>query len=231
MVLQNKTIVITGASDGIGKQIALKLAKEKTNLVLIARTAEKLAEVEKECLSLGAVGVKSLPVDIKDTAKLKESLESIEKVDVLINNAGIWQKKGQLDEIDPSVIDEVINTNLTALIHVTQILLPNLRKQTEAAIINVSSRSGITVHSTQSVYSASKWGVTGFTEVLKEDLKGTNIRVAGLYQGGTNTQLFAKMGDNPPIENFTNPADLADVVVFMLSRPPKIWLHDVRVEY
>ena len=74
MNLQNKTIVITGASDGLGREIALKLAKEKTNLILIARNQEKLSEVEKECLNLGAVSVKNFAVDIRSTAELKKVL-------------------------------------------------------------------------------------------------------------------------------------------------------------
>jgi len=84
----------------------------------------------------------------------------------------------------------------------------------------------------QSVYCASKFGVYGFTEVLKLDLKGTNIRVAGLYQGGTNTQLFSKANElDKPLDNFTDPADLADIIVFMLTRPPKLWIHDIRITY
>lgn len=231
MNLQNKTIVITGASDGLGREIALKLAMEKTNLVLIARTAEKLDVVEKECVSLGAISVKSFPVDLKNTAELKKVTQQIKTVDVLINNAGIWQKVGPLESIDENVIDDVIATNLTAMIHVTQFLLPALKKQPEAAIINISSRSGLIAPEGQTIYAASKWGVTGFTEVLKVDLKDSNIRVAGVYQGKTNTRIFEKAGDQVTTENYTDPKDLADVVVFMLSRPPKIWLHDVRVEY
>ena len=129
------------------------------------------------------------------------------------------------------MIDDVIATNLTAMIHCTQLLLPNLKKQPEAAIINISSRSGLIAPKGQSIYAASKWGVTGFTEVLKVDLKDTDIRVAGIYQGKMNTKIFEKTGDEVSTENYTNPSDLAEVIVFMLSRPSKIWLHDVRVEY
>lgn len=231
MNLQNKTAVITGASDGLGREIALKLVKEKTNLVLIARNQEKLSEVEKECLNLGAVSVKNFAVDIRNTTDLKKVLGQLLNVDILINNAGIWQKVGPLEEIEESVIDDVIATNLTAMIHATQLLLPALKSQPEAAIINISSRSGVTAPQGQSVYAASKWGVTGFTEVLKNDLKDTKIRVAGIYQGGTNTKLFEKAKQDFPIDTFIDPKDLADVIVFMLSRPEKIWLHDVRVEY
>ncbi len=231
MNLKNKTAVINGASDGLGREIALKLAKEGVSFALIARTAEKLEVVKTECLQAGAPKVDIYALDIRNTPELKKVLEQIKTVDILINNAGIWQKVGPLEEIEKSVIDDVIATNLTAMIHCTQLLLPVLKKQPEAAIINISSRSGVTTPAGQSVYVASKWGVTGFTEVLKNDLKETKVRVAGVYQGGTNTKMFEKTGENFPVNTFIDPKDLADVVVFMLSRPGQIWLHDVRVEY
>ena len=108
-----------------------------------------------------------------------------------------------------------------------------IKKQKEAAIINVISKSGVTAQEGQTIYSASKWGMAGFTEVLKTDLHGSHVRVASVYQSGTRTDMFMKTGEKfsaEKLEKFTDPADLADVIVFMLSRPPKIWLHDVRVE-
>jgi len=82
----------------------------------------------------------------------------------------------------------------------------------------------------QSVYTASKYGVRRFTEVFELDLKDTNIKVADVYQSGTNTKMFEKAGDNFSTNKFTNPSDLADVIAYMLARPDKIWLHDVRIE-
>jgi len=234
MELKNKVIVITGASDGIGKQIALRLAKENSKLALIARDKQKLDEVREEAITLGIVDIKTYICDIRQTDKLEKTIKSIVSdfgtVDILINNAGVWQKLMPVDEISEDVIDEVIGTNLLALIHTTRLLLPTLRTRGTAAIINVTSKSGVVAQKGQSVYTASKYGVRGFTEVLKADLEDTNIKVAGVYQSGTNTKMFEKTGENFPTENFTNPADLADVIAYMLTRPDKIWLHDVRVE-
>lgn len=234
MILKNKVIVITGASEGIGKEIAFKLSKENTKLALIARSKDKLENVANEAMKLGASDVKTYACDISQTDKLELTLKSIisdfETVDILINNAGIWQKLMAVDEIESDVVDKVIGTNLTGLIHTTRLLLPELRNRDEAAIINIVSKSGVLAQKGQSVYTASKYGVRGFTEVLKADLKETNVQVAGVYQSGTNTDMFKKSGDNFSTENFTDPSDLADVVVFMLSRPDKIWLHDIRVD-
>jgi short-subunit dehydrogenase len=216
MQLKGKTAVITGASDGIGKQAAFKLAVQGANLALIGRNKEKLQEVEKECKKLGSTNVKIYPCDIKKTEDLNKVVRSItsdfKHIHILLNIAGVWQKVDALDKIKEAVVDEVIQTNLLALIHCTRLFLPYLKKEDEAAIINISSKSGVVASEGQSVYSASKWGVTGFTEVLKVDLKGTNVRVAGVYQAGTNTKMFEKAGDNFPIHTFSDPADLADII-------------------
>jgi short-subunit dehydrogenase len=235
MKLKDKVIVITGASDGIGKEIALRLAKEGTKLALIARNKQRLDEVCEKAKSLGAADVEVYPCDIRQTDKLNEVKESITShfggIVILINAAGVWQKLMPAEEIKRDTVDEVIGTNLTALIHITRMFLPTLKKREEAAIINIISKSGMVPQGEQSVYTASKYGARGFTEVLKVELKGTNVRVAGVYQSGTNTRMFEKTGDDIPTEKFTNPADLADVVSHMLSLPEKIWLHDVCVEY
>lgn len=235
MKLSNKTIVVTGASDGIGKQVAFRLAKEHTHLILIARDEVRLQETKREAIKNGAPSVSIYSCDIGKIQNLKETIQKIisdhPQIDALLNVAGIWQKMMPVEEINEELVDEVIQTNLTGLIHCTRLLLPILKKQKEAAIINVSSKSGIVAQAGQSVYTASKYGVKGFTEVLKVDLKGTVVRVAGVYQSGTNTKMFHKAGDNPPIDKFTNPADLADIIVYMLSRPEKTWIHEIQVEY
>lgn len=235
MDLKNKVAVITGASDGIGKKVALKLAISGVSLALIARNEERLNQVKDECLGLGSPKVEYFVCDISKKEEVKETTNKIvtefSSVDILLNIAGVWQKLDQLENIPDDVIDEVLDINLKGLIMITKEFIPHLKKETESIILNVSSRSGIVANAQQAVYSASKWGVTGFTEVLKVDLKGTNVRVAGLYQGKTQTDIFSKTGDNVDISKGSKPEDLADVIVFMLSRPPQIWLHDVRVEY
>ena len=235
MQLTNKVAIITGSSDGLGKHIALKLAKEGVSLALVARDKKKLEAVIQEVKKLGSPKASSYQCDIKHLNQIKNTVSKIiadfSKVDILINGAGIWQKKEIFENIKEEVIEDVIQTNLTGLIHFTRIVLPHLKKQKESAMINISSRSGVTAQVNESVYTASKWGVTGFTEVLKVELKGTGVRVTGVYQGGVNTEMFRKTGEEFNQDHFIKPEDLADVIVFMLSQPPQIWLHDVRVEY
>jgi len=234
MKIKDKVIVVTGASDGIGKEIALRLAKEGTKLALLARNTERLELVAKAAREAGAQEVNVYSCDISKSDQIAQAVSQITSdfpsVHVIINNAGVWQKLSQLDDIEDAIVHEVIATNLTGMILLSKKLMPTLRKQDEAAIINVASKSGITAQDGQSVYTASKYGVRGFTDVLKSDLKDSSIRVAGVYQSGTNTQMFAKSNQDFPVETFSEPADLADIIAYMLMLPPKIWLHDVRVE-
>ncbi|MBI5127348.1 SDR family oxidoreductase [Candidatus Roizmanbacteria bacterium] len=235
MILKNKTAIVTGASDGLGREVVSKLGEQGVNLALVARRKEKLEDVKKH---IKGVKVEVYPCDIRNLSEIKTTVNKISRdfkaVDILINNAGIWQKKMPIEEIEEQVVEDVIATNLIGLIHMTRLIVPILKKQKKAALINISSKSGINTPPTQSVYVAAKWGVRGFTEVVKEELRGTGIKVAGVYQAGVKTDLFFKTGEKfaPGVfENFMEPKDLADIIVFMLSQPPKIWLEEVRVNY
>lgn len=234
MKLNNKVILITWASEWIGKELALKLAQEHCKLALLARNQEKLEEVSHLAKQLGANEVKIYPCDIRKSSHIEEIIKSVNTdfwyIDILVNNAGIRQKLMPVDQLSEAEVVDVINTNLLWVIHTTRLALPVLRSRPEAIILNIVSKSGILAQEWQSVYTASKYGVRGFTEVLKADLKWTAIKVAWVYQSGTNTEMFKKVWESFSTENFTEPADLADVIVYMLSRPEKIWLHDIYVE-
>ncbi len=230
-------IVITGASDGIGKAIALELSKCKYDLILLGRDINKLTSVKDECISLGSSAVEIFNFDLKDISAIKQFASDLKskglEIQGLINNAGIWQKKADLDAIPEEELLSVINTNLTGLILLTQKLLPMLRESDPSFIINISSRSGYSASAGQSVYSATKYGVKGFTEVIREDLKDTSVRVCGVYQGGVNTQMFNKAGEDMPEEKlstFIPTEELAKVITFLIQRPKSIWIPEIKVE-
>ena len=234
MQLNGKTVIVTGGSDGIGKHICLKLAAAGCKLAILGRNRDRLVQVAEAARSLGAPEARCYGADMTDPAAIGAAVSAILQdfgsVDILINNAGIWHKAGPLDSISEDMLMATVQTNLTGLMQLTRHLLPALRTRDEAAIVNVASKSGVVAQAGQSVYTATKYGVRGFTDVLKLDEAETGVRVAGLYQSGTNTGMFAKAGEDVPNHIFTEPEDLADVVVFMLSRPPKLWMHEVRVE-
>lgn len=221
-----KTILITGASDGIGRSLAIKLAKEGHSLILCGRDEGRLNEVAQACGAQARV----FAFDLNNAEQRKGVVSSIQNLDVLVNNAGIWHKVGDLETLDDETVEQVINTNLTSQILFTKALLPLIKYKPGAAIINIISKSGITAQEGQSVYTASKWGMRGFTDVLRNDTKQNAVRVGAVYQSGTNTDMFKKAGDDFPVETFTEPDDLADVIMFTLSRPEKLWINEIRIE-
>lgn len=235
MNLKDKVAVVTGASDGIGCETAIKLAGVGVSLALVARNEEKLKEVLKECQAAGSPKAAYYPCDLTSNAEVEAAVQKIcselGKVNILLNIAGVWQKLNFLEDISKEEVDNVIKVNLIAPIQLTRLLLPVLKEQDEAAIINFVSRSGVTAQPGQTMYCASKWGMYGFTEVLKEDLKQTKVRVAGLYPAGIKTGLLDKAGDKIDTSLYSDPKDIADTIVFMLTRPASLWLHDVRITY
>lgn len=234
MQLNGKTALVTGGSDGIGRHICLKLAAQGVRIAALGRNRGRLDDVAADAIAAGAPAAQGFVCDLAQTDQIDAMASAIQNefgpIDILINNAGIWHKAGPVDSIQPKIIDDTVAVNLSGAIHLTRAVLPGLRSRQDAAILNVVSKSGVLAQAGQSVYTASKYGMRGFTDVLKEDEAESGVRVAGLYQSGTNTGMFAKAGEDVPNHIFTEPDDLADVVVFMLSRPAKLWMHDVRIE-
>jgi len=234
MQLNGKTALVTGGSDGIGRHICLKLAAQGVRIAALGRNRGRLDDVAADAIAAGAPAAQGFVCDLAQTDQIDAMASAIQNefgtIDILINNAGIWHKAGPVDSIQPKIIDDTVAVNLSGAIHLTRAVLPGLRSREEAAILNVVSKSGVLAQAGQSVYTATKYGMRGFTDVLKEDEAESGVRVAGLYQSGTNTGMFAKAGEDVPNHIFTEPDDLADVVVFMLSRPAKLWMHDVRIE-
>jgi short-subunit dehydrogenase len=227
-----KTILITGASDGIGKSIAKKLSEQKYNLVLFGRDKTKLQEVKTMCKINGS-SVESYAFDLTDNTAREKTVSEVLKshqIDALINNAGIWHNSLKLAELPAEKIQEVITTNLTAQMLLTKGFIASMQNR-ETAIINVISSAGLQGKAGRTAYAASKYGMRGFTEALRDETYGEPIRIGAVFQAGTNTQMFAKAGETMPLGKYTDPDDLADVIVFMLTRPPKIWLNEVTVVY
>ena len=232
--LAGKRVAVSGGSDGIGRHICLKLAEAGCELAILGRDIARLEAVKREVESVNGARAHIFAADLNDTSLVSglsaQIVSQMGGLDILINNAGVWHKSGPLDTIDEAMLLQTVQVNLTAAMILTRNVLPTLRAQDEAAVLNVISKSGVIAQAGQSVYTASKYGMRGFTDVLKEDEAESGVRVAGLYQSGTNTGMFAKAAEDVPNHIFTEPDDLADLVVFMLSRPAKLWMHEVRVE-
>ncbi len=232
MNIANKTILISGASDGIGRSIALCLAKHNVNLILLGRDQARLNEVKGLCESHGSTAV-IYAFDLTDEASLNSMAQSVKvnsPIDIIINNAGVWHKSTPLGQLETETIETVINTNLTAQILLTRRFVEDMRGR-ETAIVNIVSSAGMQGKAGRTAYAASKFGMRGFTEALRDETFADPIRIGAIFQGGTSTRMFAKTDEPMPVEKYTNPDDLADVVLFMLTRPAKLWLNEVQVTY
>jgi short-subunit dehydrogenase len=232
MKIVKKTILIRGASDGIGRSIALCLAKQNVSLILLGRDESKLEAVKNHCESNGS-RVKVYAFDLTDKLSLDSVAQSIKEagpVDIIINNAGVWHKATQLGQLEVETIESVINTNLTAQMLLTRQFIGDMIDR-ETAMINIVSSAGMQGKAGRTAYAASKFGMRGFTEALRDETYSNPIRIGAIFQGGTNTQMFAKAEEEMQLEKYTNPDDLAEVVLFMLTRPAKLWLNEVQITY
>ena len=170
--LKNKNALITGAGKGIGKAVAIALAKEGVNVILMARTQSDLDEVAKE---VKALGVKSLTL-IADVADINSVNTAVEKalvefktIDILVNNAGI-AAFGKFLELEPTAWENIIKVNLMGTYYVTRAVLPNMIERQTGDIINISSTAGLNGNAMTSAYSASKFAVLGLTDSLMQEV-------------------------------------------------------------
>ena len=189
--LQGKVAFITGGARGIGKATAIALAKEGVNLGIIARTEASLQEVAPELEAFG-VKVAVAAADVASLAEVEAAVSSITNqvgpADILINNAGIASFGSVLD-MEPEEWEKMIDVNLKGTYYVTRTVLPQLLEKENGDIINISSTSGLSGAATSSAYSASKFGVIGFTESLAQEVRRNNIRVTALAPSTVATDL------------------------------------------
>ena len=189
--------LVTGASSGMGYELAKLFAKDGKNIVVVARSRDKLDELKAEIESKCGTIVKVLPKDLSDPKSPQEIFAELEKesvnVDVLVNNAG-FAVYGKFAETDWDKESEMIQVNITSLTHLTKLFLKNMLENKSGKIMNVASGVGFVSAPMFSVYAATKSHVLHFTEALANELKGTGITVTCLCPGATET-LFWQRSD------------------------------------
>ncbi len=185
-----KTILITGASDGLGQALAENLAPNN-KVIILARTEEAMKKIAER------TGCSYYVCDVRDAKQVASTFDKISKehgqIDVLINSAGVIVN-AELVDIPDETIENVITTNTLGTIYATKAALIRMKEQKEGLILNVVSTAGITAKATRSIYNASKWAITGFTKAIQEEAAEYNVRVTGFYPGTIRTNLFAKAG-------------------------------------
>lgn len=186
---EKNTVLITGASSGIGKETALYFQKMGWNVIATMRSPEKATDMHK------LQNVTLLSLDVTEPASIRnavnEAVLQFGTIDVLVNNAGFYTI-GALETFTDEDIQRQINTNLIGLIRVTKEVLPHMRKVRKGTIINVSSVAGKTTVPIQSLYHAAKWGVEGFTESLQFEVKPFNIHVVLVEPGVIRTDFYGR---------------------------------------
>lgn len=227
-LLEGKTVLITGASRGIGKAIALKFAAEGANIAITNITDDaEFNAVCDECKELGATvrPYVSNVADYSDSQKVAEKVyEDFGSIDVLVNNAGITRDT-LLMIMTEEQWDQVIEINLKGVFNLTRAVIKPMMKQRRGSIINMSSVVGVSGNAGQSNYSASKAGIIGFTKSVARELGSRNIRCNAIAPGFILTEMTDKLKDEVkkewtekiPLKRGGTPDDVANTALFLAS--------------
>jgi 3-oxoacyl-[acyl-carrier protein] reductase len=224
--LKGKISVVTGAGHGIGKEIALSLARNGSEVV-ITDVSDTIFEVGKEAERLGS---KALPIkcDVSELEQAKDVEEKVvekyERIDILVNNAGIYPQKAFL-EMTADEWNKVIRINLNGVFHCTKAILPKMINQRYGKIVNIASIAGAIVgFQNLTHYSASKAAVAGFTKSLALEVAPYGINVNAIAPGAidvggitANAEVYQQMIKTIPIGRWGLPVDIANLVVFLVS--------------
>ena len=224
----NKTIIITGASRGIGKQLSYSFAKNNANIVLISRSSESLKNLENELLK-ETKSVLSIPMDVSNFNCFSNAIKLIEKefnhIDILINNAGITKDNLML-RMSENDWDDVIDVNLKGCFNGIKAVSKNMIRNKKGKIINISSIIGLTGNTGQSNYAASKAGIIGLTKSIAKEFASRNITVNAIAPGYIETDMTDNLNDKNkmefiqkiPLKKLGSTQDVSDLVLFLCSK-------------
>lgn len=236
-----KIAVITGATSGIGKATALKLAQNNYNLIITGRRKELLENLKKELGVKYKCDVLSLNFDIREKAKVDEAIDNLpeawKKIDVLINNAGLAAGLSPVQNGDVEDWEQMIDTNIKGLLYITRKVSPLMIEHGFGHIINLSSIAGKEVYENGNVYCATKHAVDALTKAMRIDLVKHNIKVTSISPGMVDTEfsLVRFKGDmmkaNKVYEGLTPlfAEDIAEAILFVVTRPPHVNINDMLI--
>ena len=212
----NKVIVITGGSDGLGKTLANDLSKDN-KVIILATNEEKLKQVATDNNCIYKV------CDVRDYKKVSECINEIGKIDVLINNAGLWIQE-ELDYNDSNRIESVVDVNLLGVINCSKAVIPYMKEKKDGLIININSKAE------RVVYNATKWGVTGFTKSLQDEVAKYGIRVTNVMPGMMKTDMFKKLNIEKNMANGVDTKEVARLIRFIIETPNDVMIPEVGIK-
>jgi 3-hydroxy acid dehydrogenase/malonic semialdehyde reductase len=239
--MNSKIVLITGASSGIGKATALLLAQNNFNLILCGRRKTLLDELEFHIRSEYNSMVHTLVMDVRDKDEVFAAIQSLpstfQKVDILINNAGLASGLSTIDEGSIDDWEKMIDTNLKGLLYVTKAVLPLMPKNGDGHIVNIGSIAGKEAYLGGNVYCATKAGVDILSRSMRIDLAKYPIRVSAIHPGAVETEfsIVRFHGDETRAkkvyEGFENliADDCAQAIWFMLNRPKHVNINELTI--
>ncbi len=237
--LKGKTVLITGASSGIGKATAMAFAQEGCRLLLCARRLDNLQAIQQDFIASGAQSVHAFALDVQNRQAVESAISALpaewREIDVLVNNAGLSRGLAKLYEDDPENWEEMIDTNVKGLLYVTRSVVPGMVSRGKGHVINLGSTAAYITYANGAVYCATKAAEKAISEGLKIDLMGTPVRVTSVDAGmvETNFSSVRFRGDEERAakvyQNITplQPEDVAEAIVWTASRPAHVNIHTV----
>jgi short-subunit dehydrogenase len=222
-----KRYLITGASRGIGRAIAQKIASKETSLLLHGRDRRALEEVSRAVEAFGSAS-QLLVYDLRHSMAVSDLIDAVgdEPLDAVINNAGIAVVK-PLEAISLDEWQAIIAVNVTAPFLLTKAFAPKM--QVGASIVNVLSIAAKSGFPNWSSYCMSKFALEGFSQAVREELRPRGIRVINLYPAATNTDIWRGVAGDWPRDKMMLPTEIADAVAYALSRPPEVAIENIDV--
>lgn len=229
MNLKNKAAVITGASRGIGKAIALALAKEGCNLVVCARNESQLLKLKEEAESYG-IQCEITAADLRRMGSIRKvmdlAVEKFHNIDILINNAGVIIKDG-IFGVTEEDWDLTMDVNLKAQFFLSQCTLEEMKKTGQGYIINISSTVALGAKPDVTSYSISKYAIVGLSEALYQEAKKHNVKVSTIYPGVTDTEMLRSQDMPCEPSQWMLPEDIAECVLFLLKSSNRMVIKDI----
>ncbi|MBD2487317.1 SDR family NAD(P)-dependent oxidoreductase [Aulosira sp. FACHB-615] len=238
--LEGKVAIVTGASAGIGEATAIALAAEGAQVVIAARRSDRLDAVAQKITENGG---KALPIvtDVTDETQVKnlvdKAIAAWGRVDILVNNAGI-AVIGEIDGGNTANWRRMIDINVLGVLYATHSVLPILKAQNSGHIVNISSVAGRTARAGIGIYNATKWGVNGFSEALRQEVYQHNIRVTIIEPGLVDTEIndliddpIAKQRSEERRKTVTplESEDIAAAIVYAVTQPPRVNVNEILI--
>jgi NAD(P)-dependent dehydrogenase (short-subunit alcohol dehydrogenase family) len=227
--LAGRTALVTGASRGIGRAVAFRLAQLGARLLLVARDQKALADVRQEIVEVANAPADEFPCDLTSASEVQTLSSRIDQAggcDILVNSAGIGRIGAPLHEISLMDFDAVIATNLRAPFLLMRAVIPHMIARRAGDIVNISSLAGQGPLANGAAYAASKWALNGLSYSAAEELRSHNIRVSVVAPGSVNTD-FGRGGKDRT--KMLQPDDVAAAVAMLVTQPRQAFISEVRM--